>query len=449
MGDKGVKIHPVLFQIRLLYADGFVKANLFHFSPELNPPFMSETCNSRHFSWLMKSCFPNPNDSKSLSPIPLHHHASLCSLPDDLLLECLSRVPSSSLPSVSLVCRRWSRLLSSRAFPTLRRLNGLLHHSVFALSAFNNGLFAAAFWFQNQVVHEWKIALHFPLRALPLENLSSARLCAIGPTIYVIGRNETLRYDTWSGTVGAKSPIVFPRKKFAAAVVNRKIYVAGGGSREATAVEEYDPDSDTWRVVSHSPRRRYGCVGAAVDGVFYVIGGLKIGSDSANEVPRAAAGSEAHVYASSMDLYDVETRGWLRSRTLPGGGCVVAACATGGYVYVLASHAVELSFWRFNGLRKNNSGGGFGEWCRIKSPPLPTQLRIDSTVRFSCVGVEDKVVLVQVSGGIDDLFRRSGRTVRGMREGLVLVYDCSGGEWSRGADLPEVIRRAVCVSVEH
>lgn len=258
-----------------------------------------------------------------------------------------------------------------------------------------------------------------------------------------------LRYNAWTHHVTAKSPMLFPRKKFAAAVVSNKIYVAGGGgSGAASAVEEYDPETDTWRVVAYSQRMRYGCIGAAVDGVFYVIGGLKIGGASGN----GAGGIEAHVYASSMDLFDVEARVWLRSRAVPGGGCVVAACAVAGYVYVLTSHVVELSFWRFDARRKcggDDSNEGFGEWCKMKSPPMPTQIRLDGTVRFCCVGVGDnKVILVQVVGCIDDLLRRSGRSQRGFKDGLVLVYDSGGGEWSRGPDLPEVIRRAACVSVE-
>ncbi|PIN24918.1 hypothetical protein CDL12_02346 [Handroanthus impetiginosus] len=256
-----------------------------------------------------------------------------------------------------------------------------------------------------------------------------------------------LRCDTWTGTLVPKAGMGFLRKKFAAAAVAGKILVAGGCAR-SSAVEEYDPDENVWRVVSEAPRRRYGCIGASVDGVFYVIGGLKIGSSGSDGLAcgsRAAGAEAAHVYASSMDLYDAASRGWLRSRAVPGGGCVVAACAAAGDVYILSSHAVELSFWKFNALRKSDN---FGEWCRIKSPPLPAQVRLDSTVRFSCVGVGEKVVLVQVVGCIDDLLRRSGRPERGLKEGLVLVYDCAGGEWTRGADMPEVIRRAACVCVE-
>ncbi|KAF2291931.1 hypothetical protein GH714_042273 [Hevea brasiliensis] len=408
----------------------------------------------------MKSCFPNPQDTnKSLSPNPIQpitispsSSTTLCSLPDDLLLECLSRVPSASLPSLSLVCRRWSYLLRSPSFLSLRRLHNLLHPTVFAFSASDSGVFAASLRFQDDQINIHglgKVASCLPFQIASLDNISHSRLSAIGPRIYIIGRNGLLCYDTWSGTVSLRSPMIFSRKKFASAVVSGKIYVAGGGSRVATAVEEYDPESDTWTVVAHAPRRRFGCIGAAVDGVFYVIGGLKIGGVTGNEFSRlATAGAEAHVYASTMDLYDVEAGVWLRSRAVPGGGCVVAACAAAGHVYILASHAVELSFWRFDARRQTTGGGGFGEWCRMKSPPLPAQVRLDSIVRFSCVGVEDKVVLIQVNGCIDDLLRRSGRNIRGLREGLILVYDSSRGEWSRGPDLPEVIQRAACVTVE-
>lgn len=233
-----------------------------------------------------------------------------------------------------------------------------------------------------------------------------------------------------------------PRKRFAVASVSGKIYVAGGGPR-LTSVEEYDPAMDKWGVVAHASRSRYGCIGASVDGVFYVIGGLKIGGASENN-EAGSSRADAHVYASSMDLYDVEARGWLRSRSVPGGGCVVAACAAGGYIYLLTSHAVEMSFWRFDARRKNGNRE-FGEWCRIRSPPLPAQVRVDGTVRFSCVGVGVKVVMVQVSGCIGDLLRRSER---GFKEGLVLIYDPLVGDWTRAPDLPQIIRRAVCVCAE-
>jgi len=235
--------------------------------------------------------------------------------------------------------------------------------------------------------------------------------------------------------------MIFPRKKFAMGAVSGKIYIAGGGSKTA-AVEEYDPVRNTWSVVAHAPRKRYGCIGASWDGIFYVIGGLRIGALEQNEFSRASLGAEAHAaaYASSMDLFEVEGRTWLKSRAVPGGGCVVAACAVAGKIYVLTSHTVELSFWSFNAKRKCSGGGGcggaFGEWCRIKSPPMQSSIRVDTRMRFSCVEMGGKVVLIQVGGCVKS------------RDGFVLVYDCVTGEWERGANLPEVYRRAAYVGVE-
>ncbi|KAE8718433.1 putative Cyclin B1 [Hibiscus syriacus] len=83
----------------------------------------------------------------------------------------------------------------------------------------------------------WDLPLCLPMNTASLHSIS--RLVSIGPRIYMIGRNSMLRI--------------------------------------ASALEEYDPENDTWLVVAYSQRRRYGCIGAAVDGVFYVIGGLKMG----------------------------------------------------------------------------------------------------------------------------------------------------------------------------
>ncbi|KAL6522337.1 hypothetical protein OROHE_016890 [Orobanche hederae] len=408
----------------------------------------SDACSSRHFSWIIKSCFSTPH-----RPTPISSAAAptttISSLPDDILLECLSRVPHSTLPYLPAVCRRWAHLLNCPSFQLLR----LRHHphsrTLISISISTSALFAAALCFSRDCEFSWKLSSFVLLEENAADGGGLAngsgfslfshyfRLVSIGRKIYILGRTAMLRCDTWTGTIVPKAGMGLIRKKFAAASVGGKILVAGGCAR-SSAVEEYDPDENVWRVLSDAPRRRYGCFGASADGVFYVIGGLKIG-------PSGNEGSVAHLYASSMDLYDVESTGWLRSRAVPDGGCIVAGCAANGNVYILSSHAVELSFWKFNASKRS---GGFGEWSRMKSPQLPGQARLDSTVRFSCVGVGNKVVLVQVVGCIDNLLQRSGRPKRGLKEGLVLVYDCAGGEWSRAANMPEVIRRAACVCVE-
>ncbi|KAG9152486.1 hypothetical protein Leryth_016409 [Lithospermum erythrorhizon] len=406
---------------------------------------MSENCNSRHFSWLMKSCFPNNQQTHQPCPLTTSISTTLASLPDDLLLECLCRVPNSTLPVLSLVCHRWALLLDSPSFHHLRLNHHLITLTIFSISISNSSIFAACHHLLPSY-SSWKISSFSPKHQAILESgsfyspFSSPRLASIGRKIYIIGTSAMLQCDSWTGTVTQMPGTLIPRKKFAAAAVAGKLYVAGGCPR-SLAVEEFDPEMNTWRVVCDAPKKRYGCIGASIDGILYVIGGLRVGT-AADE---ARVEGPPHVYASTMDLYDVEGNVWLRSRSVPTGGCVVAATAAAGHIYILSSHAVDLSFWKFNASRKCPR---FGEWDRIKTPPLAGQVRLDSTVRFSCIGVGEKVVLVQVMGCIDDILRRSGRAERGFKEGLVLVYDCAAGEWSRGVDMPEVIRRPTCVCVE-
>ncbi|KAK1295134.1 F-box/kelch-repeat protein [Acorus calamus] len=383
---------------------------------------MAVTCHSRSFTWLVKSCLPNPS--------PDHHHRrlrrcppppppppSLATLPDDLLMDCLSRVPPSSLPSLSLVSRRFSLLLSSPSFLHLRRRLGHLRPSLHALSlSADLSLLSSA---SHPLLPSLPWTLHPPI-PLP-DSVGPHRLVSLGHVIYAIGRSSTVRYDTWTRSASISPGPIHPRKRFAAAEVDGKIYVAGGSAR-SSAVEEFDPETDTWRAVSECPRRRYGCVGAASSGgVFYVIGGLKIGR---SEDPSR----RAHVYASTIDAYDVRGRVWLRSRGVPGGGCVVGACGVGSHVYILCSHAVEMSFWRWDGGRA---------WERLGGPPIAGQVGMDGSARFACVGFGDRtVVIVVVQAGSS----RGG--------GVSLVYDCEGDEWARGPDLPEVLGRVGCVCVE-
>jgi N-acetylneuraminic acid mutarotase len=60
------------------------------------------------------------------------------------------------------------------------------------------------------------------------------------------------------------------------AVVDGKIYVVGGRSVSSGIsknMEEYDPETETWRIRALMPTSRQGARAAAVDGIVYVIGG--------------------------------------------------------------------------------------------------------------------------------------------------------------------------------
>ncbi|RLN30922.1 F-box/kelch-repeat protein [Panicum miliaceum] len=273
--------------------------------------------------------------STSNNPASDSEESPISALPDELLLECLARVPRASLPPLPVVCRRFAALIASHGFLHLRRAHGRIRPCLLAVSV--SSAHSAAVTFARALLQlgassrpELKVAaLPLPPPLLHCAGSSAfahARAVALGREVFLIGRGAT-----------------FPRKKFAAAAVGGRIYVAGGTARTA-AVEEYDPAADAWRVVAEAPRRRYGCAGAAAGGVFYVAGGVAVsGHPGGDGAPRAL---EAHACAGSVDALHVASGAWAwsaRSRAVPGGGCVVGACgAEDGHLYVVATRREEL-----------------------------------------------------------------------------------------------------------
>ncbi|XP_002970115.2 F-box/kelch-repeat protein At5g26960 [Selaginella moellendorffii] len=375
-----------------------------------------------------------PSPSSSLQSL------LMASLPDDLLVECLARVPRGSIRQCAMVCRHWRTIVQSDLYYRARGKLRMLESFVVVFGGIGSGLSSATY---SQSTGQWQAGLLFPDNHDHDHDTSSsdhtfihAQSAVLQHRILVLGATLagdcTMVYDTWRRTVARAAPMLLPRKKFACCVIGDRVYVAGGASRCRASrdivmheAEVYDPELDTWRRLPDMRHRRYGCIGAAVDGIFYVIGGIR----------------RPYAYLSSMDCFDPRVNAWLKSRPLPiGGGCVISCTVVGSCIYMLSSHAVELSFWRYDTRGQ--------AWSRINLPPIPSPLRIDNLLKFSCVTVGSAVHIIQVGGCIDDLLRRGGRNPRGLREGLVLVYDTRGQEWSKAPHLPDMRNGAVCAVVQ-
>ncbi|RLM59077.1 F-box/kelch-repeat protein [Panicum miliaceum] len=395
----------------------------------------AESCHPRGLSWLARSCIPVDPARHIAVPVPISaastssnpasdsEESPISALPDELLLECLARVPRASLPPLPVVCRRFAALIASHGFLHLRRAHGRIRPCLLAVSV--SSAHGAAVTFARALLQlgassrpELKVAaLPLPPPLLHCAGSSAfahARAVALGREVFLIGRGATLRVDALTGAARACAPTLFPRKKFAAAAVGGRIYVAGGTARTA-AVEEYDPAAEARR------------------------GG--------------GAAAEAHACAGSVDALHVASGAWAwsaRSRAVPGGGCVVGACGAGdGHLYVVASHAVDLSFWRCGGGGGASRGGGGGAcgWVALEAPPVPRgSVGLGMAVRVAMAGVgADRVVAVVNVAAV------RGHNAAGVGvalEGMVLVYDIGGGKWSRAPDLPPGFRRAACAAVE-
>jgi hypothetical protein len=92
--------------------------------------------------------------------------------------------------------------------------------------------------------------------------------------------------DSWSSGVPLPAPALGP----AAAVIDDKIYVAGGYSWDTESdyfldrLDCFDPGQGSWAELAPLPSPRSLAAGAALDGVFYVIGGRDSAYDAMDSV---------------------------------------------------------------------------------------------------------------------------------------------------------------------
>jgi Kelch motif/PDZ domain/Galactose oxidase, central domain len=154
----------------------------------------------------------------------------------------------------------------------------------------------------------------------------------VGGKLYVIGgevdgalsgRPGTDVADTWvhDPAVGgwvARAPMPTARSAGGEAVLDGKIYVAGGRAPGGSAFEVYDPATDKWEKLPDLPSQRNHLAMAALNGKIVVVGG------------RTGPGFGAE-RLDVVEIYDPRARRWTRGAPLPaprGGimGAAVAGC---------------------------------------------------------------------------------------------------------------------------
>jgi N-acetylneuraminic acid mutarotase len=126
-------------------------------------------------------------------------------------------------------------------------------------------------------------------------------------------------YDPVSNTWSSRTPMPTPRWDLACVTVGNKIYAIGGRNVGVLdTVEIYDPQSNTWLVGISIPTPRTGLGCALVNGKIYAIGGrdLTMASD-ANEV------------------YDTLSRTWHRAAPLPTPRGYYACVAMDSFIYAI------------------------------------------------------------------------------------------------------------------
>jgi N-acetylneuraminic acid mutarotase len=141
-------------------------------------------------------------------------------------------------------------------------------------------------------------------------------------------------YDPAANAWTAKAPMPTPRQFLAVAVGNNKIYAIGGLTTDFTApvttsyssaVEEYDPATNTWTAKAPMPTARYGLAAAAQGGKIYAVGGY----------------DDANLALGTVEVFDPATNTWAAKAPMPTARADLAAASAGGLIYAAGGAAAD------------------------------------------------------------------------------------------------------------
>ncbi|WP_373488782.1 kelch repeat-containing protein [Blastomonas sp.] len=170
--------------------------------------------------------------------------------------------------------------------------------------------------------------------ALP-QPIHHTPVAAVNGKIYLLGgeiegastgRPETFVANVWmhDPAVGgwvARSPMPTARGGGGKAVIDGKIYVAGGRPPGGSAFEVYDPTTDTWEKLPDMPTQRNHLAMVALNGKIIVAGG------------RTGPGAAAE-RVDAVEIYDPATRRWTQGAPLPKPVGGITGAAHAGCMFV-------------------------------------------------------------------------------------------------------------------
>ncbi len=170
--------------------------------------------------------------------------------------------------------------------------------------------------------------------ALP-QPIHHTHVAAAGGKLYVLGgeiegastgKPEVFVANVWmhDPAVGgwvARAPMPTPRGGGGKAVIDGKIYVAGGRPPGGAAFEVYDPATDTWEKLPDMPTQRNHLAMVVIDGKIIVAGG------------RTGPGAMAE-RVDAVEIYDPKTRRWSRGAPLPAPRGGITGAAHAGCMFV-------------------------------------------------------------------------------------------------------------------
>ncbi len=184
-------------------------------------------------------------------------------------------------------------------------------------------------------VHTWAQKVDMPTaRFLHSTSVVDGKIYVIGGSDSEPGYDPILAVEVYDPSMDSwtrKADLPTARMLHSASAVNGKIYVVGGydtydsGGVLLSAVQEYDPATDTWTQKADLPTPRAGLATSVVDGKIYAIGGF----DGAQGV-------------STVELYDPVTDSWTRkAANFPFGVWCLCTAVVDGKIYALGGRYAQ------------------------------------------------------------------------------------------------------------
>jgi N-acetylneuraminic acid mutarotase len=164
--------------------------------------------------------------------------------------------------------------------------------------------------------------------------------------------------DEQAGQWVPRAPMPTARSGGGAAVIDGKIYVAGGRPPRGADFAVYDPRADQWTVLPDVPTQRNHLAVAAIDGRIYVAGGRFGGG----------VGSEL---TDVLEIYDPRTNTWTRGAPLLAPRAGVASVGANGCLYVVGGEG-NLADPGEMFAENEVYDPGTNTWRRLDPMPLPT-----------------------------------------------------------------------------
>lgn len=252
----------------------------------------------------------------------------------------------------------WGRradLLEANSEMSVEELNG----KIYVIGGYpSNRVTVDTVQVYDPVTDAWERTTPLPR---PLNHLMTG---SVNGKLYVIGGQTTsagsgnfsdavYEYDPATAQWRTRTPMPTARGGGAAAVLDGKIYVAGGRPPRGADFAVYDPQQDRWTVLPDLPTQRNHLGVAAAYGKIYVIGG------------RFEAGFESEI-TDVVEVFDPKTGAWSRAANMiePRGG--IDAVTAYGCIHV------------FGGEGTNQHPNGVFPFHEVYNPVTDTWTRLEN-----------------------------------------------------------------------